>query len=700
MEDSTPAIRSLLPRTWHAFLGRFPRPTPVQTEGIPPILKGRPVLLIAPTASGKTEAYASPIAEKILAEAGSRPLSGWIVSPTRALVNDLFRRLVPPLTAVGLRVGRRTGEHREIAGPQKPHLTITTPESLDSILARTPGLTREASFLVLDEVHMVAGSPRGDQLACLVSRLKAIVPHLQVIASSATVEDPAGLAGRYLGPSCQIIHIPGDRPIETAWTRDSPVALADTLQRMTAQGETVRKVLVFVQSRAEAERLFSLFKGRPPFGDAVFLHHGSLSRSRRETVERRMLTGASGLCFATTTLEVGIDIGDMDLIVLASPPPDVSSLLQRIGRGSRRSGVTRVCCMSRDEAQTLRYEHLMDAARKGRLLGGPYHFCPSVLAQQCLSLLMQSPGQWITASALASRMPTWLRQTGWTTRLPELLEHLAQQDWLEKKGEKYIMGERLEAAFPLGRIHGNIENGSSGVEVVDQETRRVLGTLPPVATGGDRLLFGGRRLKIARTVSRSRVLVTDTRANALLKVASNRGPLVHSALARDLARFIGLAPHAAPILRLEDGEFAIFHFLGDLWGTLLWALLDKFAGMRPQAANAFSLVLPVLPAEWPLNLPAEKIRSAAIRHRIRLRRVLVEGPWAKEIPRDWRNQHLLECLDIGPFRKALQDLVIQELPPSPLDQVLLLLTPARFASQPDASPWDSDVETPPQNGEE
>jgi len=654
------ALKALIPKAWYAFLARFGTPTRIQLNGIPAIMDGYPTLLIAPTASGKTEAYAAPIAEMILAGPEPRNLLGWIVSPTRALVNDLTRRLAPPLSAMGLSVGRRTGEHREISGARPPHIVVTTPESLDSLLARSPALFLRARFLVLDEVHMLDATPRGDQLACLVSRLGRIAPVLQVITSSATVDDPAGLANRYLGSPNKRIQVPGDRPIEADFIHNSAGALAEALRRMTALGTGVRKVLVFVQRRADAERFFAVFKGRPPFGDSVFLHHGSLARARREAVERRMLTGTSGLCFATSTLEVGIDIGDIDLIVLDGPPPDVTTLLQRMGRGSRRVHVTRVCCLSSDKGQTLRYEHLLEAAKKGRLLGGSYHFCPSVLVQQCMSLIMQTPNKWITAKALASRMPAWLRKTGWTSRLPELLDHLTNQEWLVSAGGRYHMGQKLEEAFESGRIHSNIESRGNEIEVVDQNTRRLLGTLPRMATGDGRLLLSGRKLKISKTLSSSRVLVTDTTAGVDLKVTAARGPAIHANLARDLAQFIGIEPDAAPVLQLEDGSFALFHFLGSLWGVLLEVLFKERTGKKPIGANAFCLQLSDLPESLPTDVPAEEIRSTAIRHRFKLRSRILEGAWAKYIPPDWRQTHLIDCLEIEGFIKTLQGMVIKQ----------------------------------------
>ncbi|MEX1330424.1 MAG: DEAD/DEAH box helicase [Desulfobacterales bacterium] len=670
------ALKALIPRAWYSFLARFGTPTRIQLKGIPAIMDGHPTLLNAPTASGKTEAFAAPIAEMILANPEPRNLLGWIVSPTRALVNDLTRRLAPPLSAMGLSVGRRTGEHREISDPKPPHIVVTTPESLDSLLARSPAIFLRARFLVLDEVHMLDATPRGDQLACLVSRLHRIAPALQVIASSATVDDPAGLTNRYLGSSIRRIQVPGDRPIEADFVHNSAGALAEALGRMTATGTGVRKVLVFVKRRADAERFFAVFKGQPPFGDSVFLHHGSLSRVRRETVERRMLTGTSGLCFATTTLEVGIDIGDIDLIVLAGPPPDVASLLQRMGRGSRRAHVTRICCLSSDKGQTLRYEHLLEAAKKGRLLGGFYHFCPSVLVQQCISLLMQTPNKWITAKTLASRMPTWLRPTGWTARLPELLDHLTDEEWLVAAGGRYRMGEKLEEAFEAGHIHSNFESRSNEIEVIEQDTRRLLGTLPRMATGDGRLLLGGRKLKVSKTLSSSRVLVTDTTASADFKVTSARGPVIHANLARDFARFIGFEPDAAPVLQLKDGSFALFHFLGSLWGTLLEILLRERSGKKAIGANAFCLHLSDLPEALPSDVPAEEIRAIAIRHRYKLRSRILEGAWIQYTPSDWRHKHLIDCLHIEGFIKRMLGMAIkQTIASSPQHKALVHLVP-------------------------
>jgi hypothetical protein len=209
-------------------------------------------------------------------------------------------------------------------------------------------------------------------------------------------------------------------------------------------------------------------------------------------------------------------------------------------------------------------------------------------------------------------------------------------------------------------MHSNIESRGNEIEVVDQDTRQVLGRLPRIAIGDGRLLLSGRKLKVSKTLSSSRVLVADTRASADLKVTAIQGPVIHASLARDFARFIGFEPDAAPVLQLEDGSFALFHFLGSLWGALLEVLLKERTGKNPIGANAFCLQLADLPETLPSDVSADEIRSTAARHRFKLRSKILEGEWAKHIPSDWRLAHLIDCIDIEGFIKTLKGMAIKQ----------------------------------------
>jgi len=315
------APRGHLPRTWHAFFGRFGgRLRPIQAAAVADLAAGRDAVLVAPTATGKTEAAAAPLTERLLA-AGALPRPGIVtVSPTRALANDLARRLQPPCEPLGLEVGVRTGDHpATLSRRRPPHLVVTTPESVDSVLCRRPRVLRPVRALVLDELHLLLATGRGDQLAVLTRRLRRVASGpLQVVVLSATLPDPGVVSRRFLEDPVEH-RVPGARPLtleplEVGEDETLAGPLSDAVRRLD-----LRKVLAFVDRRADAETVASELKGRTPFGDAVLVHHGSLQRHAREWTEAQLLARPRALCVATSTLEVGIDVGDVDAVLLLTP---------------------------------------------------------------------------------------------------------------------------------------------------------------------------------------------------------------------------------------------------------------------------------------------------------------------------------------------------------------------------------------------
>jgi ATP-dependent Lhr-like helicase len=332
-------LKRRLGRSYSAFFGRFDRLSTVQIEALPHLLDGRDVLITAPTASGKTEAFAAPAVEMILA--GERGQARAVfVSPTRALANDLKRRLEGRFADLEVGLGRYTGDHKERIDGALPETCITTPESLDSLLARRAKALENVRMIVCDEIHVLDGSPRGDQLRVLLHRLElATCSRPQRVAVSATVDEPERTASRYLHDA-HVVSVAGARQIHAkAFFGRSPAAMADHLATLANHG--LRKVLVLCNRRDDVERYASTLHGHCVFDTAVFPHHGSLSRQVRERTERRFLEAPAAVAFATMTLELGIDIGTVDYVLLAGPPPDVSSLLQRIGRGGRRTSSSR-----------------------------------------------------------------------------------------------------------------------------------------------------------------------------------------------------------------------------------------------------------------------------------------------------------------------------------------------------------------------
>ena len=396
-----------------AFFGGFRRLRDVQRAAAAPILEGRDTLVVSATASGKTEAVAAPLIARLLARGGPRAgaVRLLVVAPTRALVNDLAARLNGPLARMGLACGRQTGDRRD--KQRRPFALITTPESFDSMLVRDGAfedgrlighLLADAGAVFIDEAHLFDGTARGDQLCWLLGRLRRVrrlgadgaAPEngLHLCAASATVSAADALAKRLLGSDAIAVRAGGARDIDifgpSGEPRWIPIGPEDAIPALRDGIETVpkarlieavrarlwramsgadraapRKILVFVPTRRLCDTLSAHLQGTLPRrrGLRVLAHHGSLERERREEAERLFASSRDAALVATTTLEVGIDIGDVDAIALVGAPPGTRALLQRIGRGGRRDGRTRVLALPRDEMERAAFASMLRSAR-------------------------------------------------------------------------------------------------------------------------------------------------------------------------------------------------------------------------------------------------------------------------------------------------------------------------------------------------
>jgi ATP-dependent Lhr-like helicase len=517
-------LRERIARSFDALLGRFPRLLPIQAQAIEPLADGHNVLLAAPTAGGKTEAALAPILHRIL-EAEGREVEGpalLYIVPTRALVNDVHRRLQAPMQRVGLVLGRKTGDHASLP-KQFPQVLITTPESLDSMLTRIPRRLLPTQALVLDELHALDGTPRGDQLAALVSRLRRVLASrsgsrsrpLQVAMLSATIDRPEELAARY-AEDCVLIKDAGAREMRARLSEspfgENPAAKLAAL----IEPEQGGKVLVFANSRADVEWGASKLRGLLPFGERVYAHHGSLAKSERERVERDFAHAKTACCFSTSTLELGIDIGDIDHVVLYGVPPDLPSFLQRVGRAGRRSGAVSFAALARDDGEKLRFKHMTQAAREGHLLTDPPVYDPGTALQQAASLLFQNPSHAIAPAHVLERLPSWQAEQWSEERLEIALEH-ADRHFKKIRAGHYTAGPELERAHRSGKLHGNI-GGEAEVEVIEELTGRSLGTISITKRrqdqADDRLLLGGSARRMTRMRSDGRIVASKEEERA------------------------------------------------------------------------------------------------------------------------------------------------------------------------------------------
>ncbi len=308
-------------------------------------------LLIAPTGGGKTMAGFLPSLVE-LAEGNHKGLHTLYVSPLKALAADIKRNLSGPVAEMGLpiRIEDRTGDtpssRKRSQRADPPHILLTTPESLALLVSyedagRTfAGLKR----IIVDEIHALAESKRGDQLMLALSRLSSLAPGLRRVGLSATVEDPAAIAhllARHPDPCAILQADPGPDPdISMLQTDEQPPWSGGggryAIPAVLEQVKKHRTTLIFHNTRAQAEIFFHHLWLANDDQLPIGIHHGALAREQREKVEAAMVAGDLRAIVCTGSLDLGIDWGDVDLVIQVGAPKNVKRLVQRIGRANHR----------------------------------------------------------------------------------------------------------------------------------------------------------------------------------------------------------------------------------------------------------------------------------------------------------------------------------------------------------------------------
>jgi len=496
-----------------AFFGRFVALRPVQAAAITPILEGRNAVISSGTGSGKTEAAMAPLVGRYLKDAHeANGVTILYVAPTKALVNDLVKRLELPVQQVGLRLGRRHGDKDDLVSGPAPDVLVTTPESLDVLSFRGDHALETVKATVLDEVHLLYNTQRGIHLSILLRRLETHLGRpIQWVALSATVGDLRDVATFLRGSDAEAttLDFPASRPIDASILS---VPDGDRFPRVIAKmmSRPGTKLLVFANSRRDCEDLIgSLHKEAPSMGP-LFTHYSSLSTAVREETELDFARAPSGVCVATSTLELGIDIGDIDAIVLWGVPGNVESYLQRIGRGNRRAEKTNVVAFVRDVTLTpaldaLRFLALNDAARRGELSRRKPYELFGAIAQQSLNMIAARNGAFTPVRelmTLVDHLDHCDRE-----RLEAILDELTAQEYLQRHGFKnrYGAGEALWELVDYRMIYGNFPVGSQTVEV--RHGAKVLGEIPRANLlrfrRGKKIRFAGKTWRVAKITPES-----------------------------------------------------------------------------------------------------------------------------------------------------------------------------------------------------
>jgi ATP-dependent helicase Lhr and Lhr-like helicase len=372
-----------LVRDW--FVSRFGTPTEPQEQGWPHILAGSTTLICAPTGSGKTLAAFLACIDRLVRKALAGELRDetevLYVSPLKALSNDIRRNLEIPLSEIlalagergllmpEIRAAVRTGDtlmhERRAMLDRPPHILVTTPESAFILLtaAKSREILRSVKTVIVDEIHAVADDARGAHLALSIERLDALARERPVRIGLSATQKPIGLIAQFLsgsgGAEPAIVEIENRRQLDVAIEVPSselgPVASNEMwdeiYKRLAELVNQHRSTLIFVNTRRLAERVGHHLAQL--LGESVVAsHHGSLSRQRRFAVEEKLKTGELRALVATASLELGIDIGSVDLVCQIGSPRSIGVAVQRVGRAGHWRGATpkgRIFATTRDE---------------------------------------------------------------------------------------------------------------------------------------------------------------------------------------------------------------------------------------------------------------------------------------------------------------------------------------------------------------
>jgi ATP-dependent Lhr-like helicase len=392
----------------------FSKPTEPQEKTVPKILEGKNVLLISPPATGKTEAALLPVLNMLLQEPQVPGIKVLYITPLRALNRDMLERLEWWCNNLDIKLAVRHGDtetkERVRQSRSPPDILITTPETLQAIL---PGWImrqhlQRVRWVIIDEVHEMADSKRGSQLSLALERLRIMVgKEFQMIGLSATIGTPEKVAQFLVGKgrSVEIVHVPVARMMRLKIVFPEPddedVKLSSQLYthpEVAARLRIIRdyiskhkSVLLFTNTRAIAEVLASRFKVWD-IDFPVSIHHGSLAKPSRIAAERGLKNGELKGLVCTSSLELGIDVGRIDLVIQYMSPRQVTRLIQRVGRSGHRIGrIADGIVVTMDSDDTLEALAIARRALKEDL--EPVEIPPKpydVLAHQIAGLLLKN----------------------------------------------------------------------------------------------------------------------------------------------------------------------------------------------------------------------------------------------------------------------------------------------------------------------
>lgn len=620
---------------------------PVQALSIAAYLDGANLVILAPTAGGKTEAAFFPIISQMLTEAWEG-LSVLYVSPIKALLNNQEQRLSRYFQLVGRRAAcwhgdTPQGEKRKIVA-DPPDCLLTTPESLEAVLVSAKidhsPFFQNVRTVVIDELHAFAGDDRGWHLLSVFARIQRLAGRdIQRIGLSATVGNPEEMLAWLSSAS--------DRPRQVIWprptTKRSPDVQLDYVGSLSNAAKVIHllhqgeKRLVFCDSRSRVEQLSLLLREH---GIETFVSHSSLGIEERRSAEQAFASRQNCVIVATSSLELGLDVGDLDRVIQIDAPPTVSSFLQRMGRTGRRDGAISNCLwLATTDEGLLRAAALLRLWQDGFV--EPVHPPPKpyhILAQQLMALILQERGigqsewfHWVetvpgfkemepaTVTALVRAMVdakiAW-SDNGILSFAPEGEAHFGRRNFMDLLSVftsaplfRVVAGQK-----ELGSVHESTfykrEDGPVILVLAGRSwktnhldwKRRVAHVEPTDERGRSRWLGEGQMLSYLLCQSIRRILAEDQQATFWSSRAA-------TAIEELRTEYSWASTEATSIVRHPNGDVRWWTFGGGIANTLL---ADHLRGQVDGRSDNLSIKFPATSTldsvlEWISSIVAEDV---------------------------------------------------------------------------------------------
>ncbi|HEV8059903.1 MAG TPA: DEAD/DEAH box helicase [Gemmataceae bacterium] len=616
-------------RSW--FVEQFPEPTFIQRLAWPALLARKHVLITGPTGSGKSLAAFVPIFQRLLSDPFAKPIRCLYIAPLKALTNDartnLQRQLTDlerhlpagaPLPRVAVRTGDAAAAERKRLIAEPPALLLTTPESLAIMLCQEPlrDLLAQVRHVVVDEVHALAPNKRGADLSLSLERLEELAgTPIQRIGLSATCA-PLSEAARFLvgcERTCTVAQAGEQSKLEL---QVEPLEMGGgfwrkLIDRLEPELNRNRTTLIFANVRSTTERLGWLLARRfPAWADAIAVHHSAMARNRRLEVEQRLKAGALRAVVSSASLELGIDIGRIDGVVLVHPPGCVVRLLQRVGRsGHEPGGVRRGLVLTASPAELMEATVTGASGRSGeydRLTVANHPL--DVLCQQLLGMAAQRGWSAAEARTLVRRAYPYrdLSDEDFAGCLDYLSgRHRDGTPWLPSRlawsGERWSLLDERTARILRQNIGTILADDAAKVRFRDGDSiGEVEEGFADRLKPGDRFLLGGKVLEY-RKVERGTVLVDEAAGMPAIPRWSGAGWLLAPELAR---RLYALRVRAAEALRDGPGTLRLLlerdYHLGAAAAAML---VDYFQQQEcvSEIPEANTLLTEIVSDDWSLT---------------------------------------------------------------------------------------------------